>query len=107
MATDGEQFRATLTTTGRRTSRPHSVVLRAVKHDGKLYFSRHRPDSDWFKNVLANPEVTINYKDGTWGGIARLVEDEILSQKVSQLKYPGEERAREKRVTIEVTLHEQ
>jgi len=27
-----------------------------------------------------------------------------LDKKISQLKYPGEERAKEKRVTIEVTL---
>ena len=30
--------------------------------------------------------------------------DEELNQKISQLKYPGEKRANEKRVAIEVTL---
>jgi len=28
-----------------------------------------------------------------------------LNEKISQLKYPGEEKAKEKRVTIEVTLN--
>lgn len=107
MATDGEQFRATLTTAGRRTGSAHSVTLRAVKYNEKLYFSRHRPDSDWFKNALANPKVTVNYRDRTYTGIARPVKDEVLNQKISQLKYPGEERANEKRVTIEITLYEQ
>jgi len=34
-----------------------------------------------------------------------LATDEELGKKISQLKYPGEERAKEKRVTIEVTLY--
>ena len=38
-------------------------------------------------------------------GKAKLVTDEELSKKISQLKYPGEEKAKEKRVTIEVTLN--
>ncbi len=37
-------------------------------------------------------------------GKAALVTDENLNQKISQLKYPGEKRADEKRVAIEVTL---
>ena len=37
-------------------------------------------------------------------GKASLVTDEKLNQKISQLKYPGEKRADEKRVAIEVTL---
>ena len=39
-------------------------------------------------------------------GNALLVTDEKLNEKISQLKYPGEERANEKRVTIEVTLND-
>lgn len=79
-------------------------MLRAVNHDGKIYFSRHLPDGDWFKNALANPEVKIQYNDMIFSGKAKLVTDEEYSQKISELKYPGEERAKEKRVTIEVTL---
>ncbi|MBT8173109.1 MAG: nitroreductase family deazaflavin-dependent oxidoreductase [Nitrosopumilus sp.] len=97
-------FRPVLITKGRKTGKPHSVMLRAVNHDGKIYFSRHRPDGDWFKNALANPEVKIQYNDMIFSGKAKLVTDEEFSQKISELKYPGEERAKEKRVTIEVTL---
>ncbi|MBT8251592.1 MAG: nitroreductase family deazaflavin-dependent oxidoreductase [Nitrosopumilus sp.] len=97
-------FRPVLITKGRKTGNPHSVMLRAVNHDGKIYFSRHRPDGDWFKNALANPEVKIQYNDMIFSGKAKLVTDEEYSQKISELKYPGEERAKEKRVTIEVTL---
>ena len=79
-------------------------MLRAVKHNGKIYFSRHRPDGDWFKNAVVNSDVEIEYKGTVFSGKAKLVTDEELSKKISELKYPGEERAKEKRVTIEVTI---
>jgi len=97
-------FRPILTTKGRSSGKQHSVMLRAVNYEGKIYFSRHKPDSDWFKNALTNSEVKIEYNDFVFSGKAKLVADEELSEKISQLKYPGEERAKEKRVTIEVTL---
>ncbi|MEK9681942.1 MAG: nitroreductase/quinone reductase family protein [Nitrosopumilus sp.] len=97
-------FRPILITKGRKTGREHGVMLRAVNHNGKIYFSRHRPDGDWFQNALANPTVKIQYKDSVFVGQAKEVTDEELNKKISELKYPGEERAKEKRVTIEVTL---
>ncbi len=98
-------FRPILITKGRKTGREHSVMLRAVNHDGKIYFSRHRPDGDWFQNALANPLVKIQYNGTTLTGNAKLVTDQELNEKISILKYPGEERAKEKRVAIEVTLN--
>lgn len=103
---DENLFIAILNTQGRKTSKIHSVKLKAVKYDEKIYFSRHKPDSDWFKNALANPQVTILYNNQTYQGVAKLVKDNNLSKKISQLKYPGEQRAFEKRVTIEITLCE-
>lgn len=79
-------------------------MLRAVNHNGKIYFSRHRPDGDWFKNAIVNSDVKIEYNNETFTGKAKLVQDEELDKKISTLKYPGEERAKEKRITIEVTL---
>ncbi len=99
-----ELFRPILITKGRKTGKEHGVMLRAVNHNGKIYFSRHRPDGDWFQNAIANPDVKIQYNDEIFFGKAELVTDEALSAKISKLKYPGEERAKEKRVTIEVTL---
>jgi len=98
-------FRPILTTKGRRTGKQHSVMLLAVNYEGKIYFSRHKPDGDWFKNVLTNPEVKIEYNNFVFLGKAKLVTDEELNKKISQLKYPGEEKAKEKRVTIEVMLN--
>ena len=99
-----ERFRPILITKGRKTGNSHSVWLRAVNYNGKIYFSRHRPDGDWFQNVIANSEVKIQYNNMEFTGNASIVTDEELNKKISQLKYLGEERANEKRVAIEVTL---
>jgi hypothetical protein len=107
MTNEESPFHAMLSTKGRKTGKRHSVMLRAVKYNKKIYFSRHRPDGDWFKNAITNPEVIIEYNNSTYIGKANLVTDEKLEQKISQLKYPGEKRADEKRVAIEITLYEQ
>ena len=62
------------------------------------------PEGDWFKNALVNPDVRIEYNDMVMSGKAKLVTDEEFSKKISELKYPGEERAKEKRVAIEITI---
>ncbi len=100
-----ELFRPILITKGRKTGREHKVMLRAVNHNGKIYFSRHKPDGDWFQNALVSPLVKIQYNDNVFIGNAKLVTDETLNEKISFLKYPGEKRAKEKRVAIEVTLN--
>jgi len=99
-------FRGILVTTGRKSGKEHAVELRGVKHQGKIYFSRHKPDSDWFKNTIQNQKVSVIYNDSKYSGIAKVITDEALNKKISQLKYPREERANEKRVAIEITLCE-
>ena len=54
-------FKAVLTTKGRKTGKEHSVWLRAVMYNDKIYFSRHRPDGDWFQNASVNRDVKINF----------------------------------------------
>jgi len=98
-------FRPILITKGRKTGQEHKVMLRAVNHNGKIYFSRHRPDGDWFQNALVNPLVKILYNEIILTGNAKLVTDQELNEKISILKYPGEARAKEKRVAIEITLN--
>jgi hypothetical protein len=99
-----ERFRPILITKGRKTGKEHSVMLRAVKYNDKIYFSRHKPDGDWFQNAMVNSLVKIKYNDSIFVGNAKIVTDEKLNEKISQLKYPGEERAKEKRIAIEITL---
>jgi len=99
-----ERFRPILITKGRKTGKEHAVMLRAVKYNDKIHFSRHRPDGDWFQNATVNPLVKIKYNDSIFVGNAKVVTDEKLNEKISQLKYPGEKRAKEKRIAIEITL---
>jgi len=99
-----ERFRPILITKGRKTGKEHAVMLRAVKYNDKIYFSRHRPDGDWFQNATVNSLVKIKYNNSIFVGNAKIVTDEKLNEKISQLKYPGEERSKEKRIAIEITL---
>ncbi len=99
-------FRAELVTKGRKSGKEHSVWLLAVLYNDKVYFSRHRPDGDWFQNALENPDVFVKYDNTTIQGKAILVKDKSLAKKISELKYPGQERAKEQRVALEVTLCE-
>ena len=71
-------FRPILITKGRNTGKEHSVMLRAVNYNEKIYFSRHRPDSDWFKNAATNSKVRIKYKDEIFTGNAKVVTDSKL-----------------------------
>lgn len=98
-------FYATLTTRGRITDRAHSVKLKAVSHSGVIYFSRHRPDSDWYLNAVSNPKVSVEFADGTVNaGRAHVLCDPTVLRTVSELKYPGERRAHDHRVAIGVLL---
>ena len=101
---NNQVFKAQLTTKGRNSEKEHTVWLLAVMYEDKIYFSRHRPDGDWFKNAQKNPEVKVQFDESRYLGMAKIVTDEELSKKISSLKYPGQERALEKRVVLEIKL---
>ena len=103
MLEDGSSFIGYVTTTGRVTGRPHTVPLRLVYHQGKVYASRRDTRSDWCRNLLKNPNVTVEVLGQQFTGTAQLVTDEALSRKISQLKYT-EDRGLEKRIVIEITV---
>ncbi len=71
----------------------------------KIYFSRHRLDGDWIKNAISNSDVKVKFDNSSFSCKASLVSDEKLAKKISELKYPGEERAKENRVVLEVSLN--
>ncbi len=62
-----------LTTTGRRTSRPHTVELWFAVARGNLYLSHEGKYTDWMKNILRNHRVAFTIRDLTGSGRARLV----------------------------------
>ncbi|HEX5458094.1 MAG TPA: nitroreductase/quinone reductase family protein [Candidatus Nitrosotalea sp.] len=94
-------FKAILVTTGRKSGKEHAVEIRVVFHDGKFYFSRRNPDSDWLKNALFNPNVKIEYQGNTILGAASLVNDQELCKKISQMKY-SDKRSEESRIVLQV-----
>jgi len=102
---NNQVFKALLTTKGRKTGKEHSVMLRAVLYDDKIFFSRHKLDGDWIKNAIFNSDVKVEFDNTSFSGKASLIADENLAKKISELKYPGEERAKESRVVLQVTLN--
>ena len=101
---NNQAFKALLITRGRKSQKDHVVWLRAVAYNDKIYFSRHQIDGDWIKNAIANPDVIVEFDDSRFSGRASIVSDKELARKISELKYPGEERAKENRVVLEVSL---
>ncbi len=96
--------RAILSTKGRKSGKEHSVELRAVFYNGKFYFSRRNPDSDWLKNAIANPEVSVTVDASSFLGRASLVKDEGITRKISCLKY-SDKRSEDSRIVLEVRLY--
>jgi len=64
-----------LTTTGRRTGRPHTVELSFAYRDGYVYLLAGIP-RDWHKNLLRNPSVTVSTGGTSFRGVAEPIKDE-------------------------------
>jgi hypothetical protein len=97
-------YKASLTTTGRKTGREHTVWLRAVIYQKDVYFSRRNENADWLKNAASNPSVRVGLGGTVYPGMASVVSDQSLAKKISTLKYPGEARADEARIVLRVEL---
>jgi len=65
-----------LTTTGRVSGRPHEIEIWFVVKDRTLYLlSGGGDNSDWVKNLRANPAATVRIAEHTFTGQARIVSD--------------------------------
>jgi len=66
-----------LTTIGRITGKPHEIEIWFGLNDATLYIlSGGRDKSDWVKNSMKNPSVSVRIAKQTFTGTARLVTDE-------------------------------
>ncbi len=65
-----------LTTTGRKSGLPRRTPLEYHKLDGRKYIFVGWPNSDWYKNIQANPRVTIQTADGAESVVARRLTGE-------------------------------
>ncbi len=65
-----------LTTTGRVSGNPHQIEIWFGARENSIYLlSGGGRDSDWVKNLLKRPEVTVRIAKTNFSGTARLVTD--------------------------------
>jgi deazaflavin-dependent oxidoreductase (nitroreductase family) len=98
MDDQGAQPFCYLTTTGRASGRPHTIEIWFALQDHTLYLLSGGGDrSDWVRNLLTRPEVTVRLgrRDAAaLAGRARLVaagsdEDELARRLVTGKYQPG------------------
>ena len=66
-----------LTTTGRVTGKLHEIEIWFVIHDTTLHLlAGGKHESDWVKNLIKNPSVTVRIAKHAFAGKARIVTDE-------------------------------
>jgi len=66
-----------LTTTGRVTGKPHQIEIWFGFQENQFYLLSGGMDtSDWVRNLLKNPSVTVRVDGHTFHAAARLVKDE-------------------------------
>jgi len=66
-----------LTTKGRNSGNLHEIEIWFGVDGNTLYLlSGGRECSDWVKNLLKDPNVTVRIGRHTFGGVARIVDDE-------------------------------
>jgi len=64
-----------LTTTGRVSGKPHEIEIWFGLQNNILYLLSGDGRSDWVKNLLKNPSVTVRIGKHTFAGTARIVQD--------------------------------
>jgi deazaflavin-dependent oxidoreductase (nitroreductase family) len=75
-----------LTTTGRRSGRPHEIEIWFGVLGPTLYLiSGNGPTADWYRNLLADPAVSVRIDGEHRTGTARPVEDPDERQRVGDL----------------------
>ena len=83
-----------LTTRGRVSSRSHTIEIWFALDQGTIYMlAGGRDGSDWVKNLMRDPNVTVRIRDVSYTGLARVVErpdEDALARRIVVAKYqPG------------------
>jgi deazaflavin-dependent oxidoreductase (nitroreductase family) len=95
----GEEF-CYLTTTGRVTGNPHQIEIWFGAQGNSIYLlSGGGRDSDWVKNLLKNPDVTVRIAKTVFSATARLVtdpEEEMAARYMLAGKYQEWEEGQER-----------
>lgn len=65
-----------LTTTGRKSGQPRDTPLQYEDVDGTIYVGSARgTEADWFRNIVADPHVSVQTKDGQFTALAEPITD--------------------------------
>lgn len=68
-----------LTTRGRVTGKPHEIEIWFVVHEGALYIMSGNLDkSDWVKNLLKEPHVSLRINAETFTAVTSLLNDKAI-----------------------------
>lgn len=74
-----------ITTTGRKTGLPRRAVTEYMTHQGKLIVPcAYGPKSDWYRNLMADPRVTVQ----TWQGAESMRAERIVALEEFRALYP-------------------
>jgi deazaflavin-dependent oxidoreductase (nitroreductase family) len=79
-----------LTTIGRISGRPHEIEIWFGVQNNTLYILSGSGKSDWVRNLLKEPAVTVRIAKHTFGGTARVVankEEELGARYLIAEKY--------------------
>ena len=71
----GKEDYCYLTTTGRVSGRPHEIEIWFGAQHKTIFLLSGSQSSDWVKNLLKDPAVTVRIAKHTFTGTARLVSD--------------------------------
>jgi deazaflavin-dependent oxidoreductase (nitroreductase family) len=67
-----------LTTTGRKSGLPRQTRLQYEKEGGAIYVAAARgQQADWFRNILANPHVEVQFEGQALRGLAEPITDPV------------------------------
>lgn len=82
-----------MTTIGRSSGRPHRIEIWFAVEASTLYLiSGNGPGADWFRNVVAEPSVTVELGGEVRQGRARVVTDAEERRRLGEVlgaKYPS------------------
>jgi deazaflavin-dependent oxidoreductase (nitroreductase family) len=81
----GEDF-CYVTTTGRRSGKPHTIEIWFAAADDAVYLMSGGGDrADWVRNLLADPHVGLRIAEQEWDARARVVTDADEDHRVRRL----------------------
>ncbi len=85
---------AYVTTTGRRSGRPHRIEIWFAVEDGRLFLlSGGRDRSDWVRNIQADGRVTVEIRGEAHAGVAHVLvagtADDRRARELLVAKYRG------------------